>query len=80
MKLKSILIKLILEFYTSVCSPTVRIIAFQAIDPGSTPGRRIFLFFAFRLTAFKLVTVKFSVGGNMKMDFLFHNNLKPPKK
>jgi hypothetical protein len=25
---------------TSVCSPTVRIIAFQAIDPGSTPGRR----------------------------------------
>ena len=25
----------------SVCSPTVRIIAFQAIDPGSTPGRRI---------------------------------------
>jgi hypothetical protein len=24
----------------SVCSPTVRIIAFQAIDPGSTPGRR----------------------------------------
>ena len=26
----------------SVCSPTVRIIAFQAIDPGSTPGRRIF--------------------------------------
>ena len=29
----------------SVCSPTVRIIAFQAIDPGSTPGRRInFLF------------------------------------
>ncbi len=24
-----------------VCSPTVRIIAFQAIDPGSTPGRRI---------------------------------------
>ena len=25
-----------------VCSPTVRIIAFQAIDPGSTPGRRIF--------------------------------------
>ncbi|BBN16494.1 hypothetical protein MPTK1_7g06800 [Marchantia polymorpha subsp. ruderalis] len=23
-----------------VCSPTVRIIAFQAIDPGSTPGRR----------------------------------------
>lgn len=27
----------------SVCSPTVRIIAFQAIDPGSTPGRRTFL-------------------------------------
>ena len=26
----------------SVCSPTVRIIAFQAIDPGSTPGRRNF--------------------------------------
>lgn len=26
----------------SVCSPTVRIIAFQAIDPGSTPGKRIF--------------------------------------
>ena len=25
----------------SVCSPTVRIIAFQAIDPGSTPGKRI---------------------------------------
>ena len=25
---------------TSVCSPTVRIIAFQAIDPGSTPGKR----------------------------------------
>jgi hypothetical protein len=25
-----------------VCSPTVRIIAFQAIDPGSTPGRRIY--------------------------------------
>ena len=24
-----------------VCSPTVRIIAFQAIDPGSTPGKRI---------------------------------------
>ena len=24
----------------SVCSPTVRIIAFQAIDPGSTPGKR----------------------------------------
>nr|GMC49387.1 hypothetical protein MARPO_0199s0011 [Ipomoea batatas]GMC51293.1 hypothetical protein MARPO_0199s0011 [Ipomoea batatas] len=23
-----------------VCSPTVRIIAFQAIDPGSTPGKR----------------------------------------
>ena len=27
-------------FMWSVCSPTVRIIAFQAIDPGSTPGRR----------------------------------------
>ena len=26
----------------SVVSPTVRIIAFQAIDPGSTPGRRKF--------------------------------------
>jgi hypothetical protein len=26
----------------SVCSPTVRIIAFQAIDPGSTPGKRIY--------------------------------------
>ena len=26
-----------------VCSPTVRIIAFQAIDPGSTPGKRMFL-------------------------------------
>jgi hypothetical protein len=26
--------------HESVCSPTVRIIAFQAIDPGSTPGRR----------------------------------------
>ena len=26
-----------------VCSPTVRIIAFQAIDPGSTPGRRMYL-------------------------------------
>nr|GFC48284.1 hypothetical protein [Tanacetum cinerariifolium] len=26
----------------SVCSPTVRIIAFQAIDPGSTPGKRTF--------------------------------------
>jgi hypothetical protein len=25
---------------SGVCSPTVRIIAFQAIDPGSTPGRR----------------------------------------
>ena len=31
----------------SVCSPTVRIIAFQAIDPGSTPGKRklVFSFF-----------------------------------
>ena len=28
-----------------VCSPTVRIIAFQAIDPGSTPGKRKFSFF-----------------------------------
>ncbi len=28
------------EKQISVCSPTVRIIAFQAIDPGSTPGRR----------------------------------------
>nr|GFA43413.1 hypothetical protein [Tanacetum cinerariifolium] len=31
--------------HRGVCSPTVRIIAFQAIDPGSTPGKRIcFLF------------------------------------
>ena len=29
----------------SVCSLTVRIIAFQAIDPGSTPGRRSFFSF-----------------------------------
>ena len=29
--------------HESVCSPTVRIIAFQAIDPGSTPGKRNFL-------------------------------------
>ncbi|GLJ19520.1 hypothetical protein SUGI_0352420 [Cryptomeria japonica] len=27
-------------FINGVCSPTVRIIAFQAIDPGSTPGKR----------------------------------------
>ena len=27
-------------FCTSVCSPMVRIIAFQAIDPGVTPGKR----------------------------------------
>jgi hypothetical protein len=31
------------SLHQSVCSPTVRIIAFQAIDPGSTPGRRNFL-------------------------------------
>ena len=29
-----------MERMQSVCSPTVRIIAFQAIDPGSTPGKR----------------------------------------
>jgi hypothetical protein len=32
--------ELVYETKASVCSPTVRIIAFQAIDPGSTPGRR----------------------------------------
>jgi hypothetical protein len=41
------LLKKIIVHNKSVCSPTVRIIAFQAIDPGSTPGRRIFLFLAF---------------------------------
>ena len=36
-----------------VCSPTVRIIAFQAIDPGSTPGKRKkFSFFWFFLSLF----------------------------
>lgn len=27
-----------IKFHISVSSPTARIIAFQAIDPGSTPG------------------------------------------
>ncbi|GJT88688.1 polyubiquitin 10 [Tanacetum coccineum] len=31
-------------FINSVCSPAVRIIAFQAIDPGSTPGKGILLY------------------------------------
>ncbi len=42
-KLNRYIYKLCPTKITCVCSPTVRIIAFQAIDPGSTPGRRITL-------------------------------------
>jgi hypothetical protein len=43
----------------SVCSPTVRIIAFQAIDPGSTPGRRShFLYFKKMNLLFKGLVAK----------------------
>ncbi len=42
-KLQRYIYKLCQQLIACVCSPTVRIIAFQAIDPGSTPGRRTFL-------------------------------------
>ena len=50
----------------SVCSPTVRIIAFQAIDPGSTPGRRIDFVFYFHLGIQKIYYV---VGSNNSIYF-----------
>jgi hypothetical protein len=43
-KFRSVIVYFLQRFGTnnlSVRSPTVRIIAFQAIDPGSTPGGRM---------------------------------------
>ena len=41
--------KVVLKQQVSVGGVTVSIVAFQAIDPGSTPGQRIFFFSYFKL-------------------------------
>ena len=58
----------------SICSPTVRIIAFQAIDPGSTPGRRI----RFHLCLEQRTKNKDKKTRNVK--FRFHFCLEQRKK